>query len=307
MDVLNIFLFGTVRIISPTRQSEVKVTRTSQMLLAFLLLQRHRPQPRDLLADLLWGEQSQERARSCLNTALWRLRRILEEAEVESVIYLLTNSLGDISFNIESNYWLDVANFEEQMYHILGQPVESLTVADTQLLQETLELYRGDLMEGFYDDWVLRERDRLRNLYVCGLTRLMQYFRFHGAFEKGITQALKILELEPLREEIHCELIGLYLKNGQRALAARQYEYCCQVLKQELDIQPSDETRRLYQKAIRAPITDEPSFRHIYSTALKSNKILQEMLLFYDAGEYSSTSNTTGIVATIATGYERIT
>ena len=176
MSALQISLFGGVRIFHDGQPSPVKVTHTTQALLAYLLLQRHRSHCRVVLAGVLWGEHSEERARSCLSTALWRLRYALEPEGIPRGTYLVTMPTGEVGFNRESDYWLDVAVFEAQAGRVLARPVQVMEAADAVELEHALPLYAGDLLEGFYDDWALREQERLRGLYLNSLAQLMRYY-----------------------------------------------------------------------------------------------------------------------------------
>jgi DNA-binding SARP family transcriptional activator len=258
MDILQIKLFGRVQISCDNWKTELNITHVTQGLLAYLLLQRHRTHTRDSLATLFWGEQDDERARGCLNTTLWRLRSALEPTSIAPGTYLTGNRLGEVGFNSTSRYWLDIAVFEEQIKKILTIPFHVVNEIKVQKLMSVMQLYRGDLLEGFYNDWALRERERLRTLYLNCLAYLMKYERYHGAYEKGLAHGQKILELDPLREEIHRELMRLYFENDQRPLAVRQYKACCEMLKAELDIEPMPETQALYAQII---LSDEA--RHI--------------------------------------------
>jgi DNA-binding SARP family transcriptional activator len=74
----------------------------------------------------------------------------------------------------------------------------------------------------------------------------MKYERYQGNYENGLSYGRQILELDPLREEIHRELMRLYIENQQRPLAIRQYKACCEMLRAELDIEPMLETQALY-------------------------------------------------------------
>ncbi|GIK41282.1 MAG: hypothetical protein BroJett011_51150 [Chloroflexota bacterium] len=250
MSVLQVSLFGSMQIVHHGWSAEMKVTHTVRALLAYLLLQRHRYHPREVLANLFWGEYSETRARSCLSTALWRLRLVLEPAGISPGTYLMTTPSGEIGFNSNSDYWLDVAIFEELAGQVLRQPSEGLTLATVQEFEQVLPLYTGELMEGFYDDWALRERERLRLLYLNSLICLMRYYHHHGAYEQSLNYGQQILKLDPLREEIHREIMRLYLENGQRTLAVRQYEICREILAMELGISPMEETQALYNQIV---------------------------------------------------------
>lgn len=251
MNLLKIHLFGHFQLDHAGHQDTVKVTRVIQGLLAYLLLYRHRIHPREVLAGLFWGDHREERARSCLSTALWRLRLVLEPPNTLKGTYLLTTPLGEVGFNRESDYWLDVAVFEDKVGSVLEKPSEQLRVHDVTDLQEALSLYTGDLLEGFYEDWALRERERLRALHLKSLRHLMRYWRRCGDFEAGLECGRQILAYEPLWEEVHREVMRLYVANGQKALAIKQYQTCCGILNKELGIAPMEETEALYYRILQ--------------------------------------------------------
>lgn len=249
MSDLRISLLGEVQV-THSRAAEIRLTPILEGLLAYLLLYRQRCHPRERLIDLFWGEHDQDQARGCLSTALWRLRCLLEPTRRTRGAYLVTTAAGHVGFNCESNYWLDVAAFEQPLGQILSRSNPALESRDVPELEQALQFYTGDLLAGFYDDWVLRERERLRALHLHGLARLMQYHGCQHNYEKSLVYGQQILDCDPLREEIHRDMMRLYLTSGQRALAARQYELCAQVLSAELGIPPMEETQRLYTEIV---------------------------------------------------------
>ena len=95
MGMLQVELFGEMRVTHNNWLTEVTITRDIQSLLAYLLLQRHRVHSRDVLADIFWGEQSQEKARGSLNTALWKIKKALnaETREIPSLIFIIVYSI----------------------------------------------------------------------------------------------------------------------------------------------------------------------------------------------------------------------
>jgi DNA-binding SARP family transcriptional activator len=252
MSVLQIFLFGAVRIEHDARPSPERVTRTVQALLAYLLLQRHRSHSRELLCGLFWDAHPEDKARGCLNTTLWRLRRVLEPDGVPRGTYLVTGANGEIGFNHDSDYWLDVAALEQGADRVLSRPLAAVQQADVHALEAALRLYTGELLEGNYSDWALRERERLRALHLNGLARLMRYHADHGAYEKSLVCGEKILAVDPLREEIHRAMMRLYLASGQRARAMRQYETCRKIIASELSVEPMEETQAAYSEVVAA-------------------------------------------------------
>lgn len=250
MGILQVGLFGNVRVSHNEGSTEVQLTRENQGLLAYLLLQRSKLHPRDVLADMFWGENSPEKARGSLNTALWKLKKALEPEGIPAGTYLKKSNRGDVGFNKDSPYWLDVEVFEDGLNRILLCPFETLRKTYIADLEKYLSLYKGELLEGFYSDWVLHERERLRTLYLKSLIYLLQYYKFHGIYEKAIAYGQEVLELDPLREEIHREVMRLYVENGQRPLAIRQFENCRSILAKELDILPMRDTQELYAQIV---------------------------------------------------------
>ena len=250
MGILQVGLFGGVRATHTNWVTEIQLTRENQGLLAYLLLQRHRVHSREILADMFWGEHSQQKARGSLNTALWKLKKALEPEGIPAGTYLRNSHVGEVGFNKDSRYWLDVEVFEHGINQILNHPFEAAEEQDLAELNKVLGLYKGDLLEGLYSDWALRERERLRALYLRSLIYLLQFYDFHRAYEKAIGYGQRILDLDPLREEIHREMIRLYWENGQRAMAVRQYEICRVTLDQELGIAPMEDTQRLYSQIL---------------------------------------------------------
>jgi DNA-binding SARP family transcriptional activator len=274
--MLQVFLFGSVKIYFDENREEIKLTPVVQNLLAYLMLQRHRTLPRELLAGVFWGDFDQGRARSCLNTTLWRLRRCLEPqslgngrngnsdhsngngnghnsrgqtADVEGG-YIVTTPSGEIGVNAQSRYWLDVAVFEDHINRILVNPPGRADETQIGELEYALSLYTGELLEGVYEDWALREREHQRRQYLNSLDYLMRYYHACGQCERSLDYGLKILGQDPLREEIHREVMRLYLETGRRTLAIRQYEICQVALAEELGIPPMEETQELYRKTI---------------------------------------------------------
>ncbi len=251
MSDLRVSLFGNVRIEHGRHASRVKITKVVTGLMAYLLVYRQREHSRDVLAGIFWPDSREDLARKCLSTALWRLRRVLEPGKANRGKYLITRSNGEVGFNRESDYWLDVEEFEGVVAELLRTPVQSMQPRDAERLEATLKLHAGELMEGYYDDWTVRERDRLRGRQIKGLEHLMGYHEYRKHFEQALSFGLHVLHHDPLREEIHREVMRLYAQSGQRTKAIRHYESCCRLLGDELGVGPMGETRALYEKILQ--------------------------------------------------------
>ncbi len=248
MSSLQIALFGCVRVTHDNWLTEIRLTRDIQALLAYLLLQRHRTHSREVLAGMFWGEHTQEKSHGSLNTALWKLKKLLEPKGIPAGTYLISNHSHEVGFNQESQYWLDVEIFEEKTNYLLDSGWQTVNESHAHELAKSLEFYKGELLEGFYQDWALHERERLRALRLKSLIYLLHYYGFHGMYEEALIYGQQILDVNSLREEVHREMMRFYVENGQRALALQQYEICRATLAKELGISPMEDTQTLYKE-----------------------------------------------------------
>ncbi|MEI7845941.1 MAG: BTAD domain-containing putative transcriptional regulator [Chloroflexota bacterium] len=255
MGLLSVSLFGCVKVNHEQDLVDVKLTHSTQGLLAYLILFRHRSHPREVLTEIFWGDKDPDRSRRSLNTAIWQLRGILEPRGVKRGTYLVSDHQDEISFNQDSPFWLDVQTFNEGTCRAAAPGLTDIESIVPEL-EKAIALYRGDLLEGFYADWALRERETLRSRYLSTMIFLMDVYCKRGDFEKSISCGRKILEMDPLREEIHRKMMRMYLDGGQRAQAMRQYEICKEALARELQIVPMQETRDLYETSLS--ITTSP-------------------------------------------------
>ena len=252
MGILRISLFGPMHVEHDEQLTEITPPRVVQNLLAYLLLTPYRYHSREALMARFWEDYPSKQARSCLRTALWRLRQILEPDGIPKGTYLLTTSSGDIGFNWDGEYWLDVVIFEKTIEALIKKAVEMIDTAETQQLENTLALCTGDLLEGVYEDWALRERERLRQLYMDGLEYLMLIYKHHQAYKQSLACGQQILDHDPLRESVHRELMRIYCEAGQPTRAVQQYQICQKILAQELKIAPMAETQALHSQIISA-------------------------------------------------------
>jgi DNA-binding SARP family transcriptional activator len=221
-----------------------------QELLGYLLVHRNRSHPRETLAGMFWGESSTEKSKKYLRQSLWHLQTTLEvDSEARAPFLLVDHDW--VQLNPQSEFWLDVATFEAAFNLTEGMPGSQLSADVADLLKKAVELYKGDLLEGCYEDWCLFERERLENLYLSMLDKLMSYCERHGAYEAGLSYGTTILSYDRAREHTHRQLMNLRYLAGDRTGALRQYERCCQNLKEELGVKPERRTVALYEQ-IRA-------------------------------------------------------
>lgn len=214
-----------------------------QELLSYLLIHRDRPHSREMLAGLLWGDTSTEKSRKYLRQALWQLQTALDD-EGGGV---LTVEHDWVQLNSQEGVWLDVAAFEQAFAAAEGSGGDFSDRA-TELVQDAVRLYRGDLLEGWYQDWCLYERERLQNIYLLMLDKLMNHCEARRKFELGLLYGSLILRHDRARERTHRQMMSLQYHSGDRTAALRQYERCAAALEEELGVKPDGRTAALYQQ-----------------------------------------------------------
>src|SRR5437867_2081469 len=215
-------------------------TRKSQALLAFLALPPGRSHPREKLASLLWGGMREPQARRGLRQSLFTLRKAVDAEPTALLIDGDTIALNPTSVDV------DVVEFERHVAE--GTPAA---------LERAATLYRGELLEGLalqeapFEEWLLAERERLRELVLEALAKLLRHQRTTEATEAALRTGLRLLALDPLQEPVHRTVMRLYVQLGRRPSALRQYQICIGVLQRELSMEPETTTKQLYQEILR--------------------------------------------------------
>jgi DNA-binding SARP family transcriptional activator len=207
-------------------------TRRLEALLAYLLLHPE-PHTREKLATLIWGESSDVRARSSLRNALALLRKQFGAG-------LLLVDREQVQLNPRFPFRVDALAFREQAEHFLS----ALSPAPEQV---DVALYRGELLQDFYDEWIAPERERYRALQLDTLLRLAQLMRARSAYPHAIAAAQRVLALDAANERAHQHLMFCYLASGQRIAALQQFEECRRLLRSELGVEPAAETLALHE------------------------------------------------------------
>lgn len=247
MTLLSIQLFGKFTMQADGKRLGGIDSRKVQELLAYLLVYRDRPHPRESLAELLWEASSTAQSKKYLRQALWQMQQLLPKAEAEPLIRIEPDW---IRISPEASYWLDVAEFESAFAEAQGIPGHQLGEAVAASLDRAAALYRGDLLAGWYSDWCLYERERLQNMWLAMLDKLMSYCEAGGQYEAGLAYGTRVLRDDRARERTHRRLMRLAYLAGDRTGALRQYERCVQALEEELSVRPSRQTEELHQQIL---------------------------------------------------------
>ncbi|HBY99335.1 MAG TPA: hypothetical protein DEP84_36260 [Chloroflexi bacterium] len=249
MSTIRVTLFGPFRVQSGEANLTGQFSYKAQELLCYLLLHRDHPHQRETLASILWGdENTTAQSRKTLRQTLWQLQTTLNSS-IESGHGLVLRVEGDlIELNLGEAVWLDTAVFEQAFAAVQGVPGPEMSASDAQALHRAVELYRADLLEGWYQDWCLYERERFQNMYLMLLDKLMGYCEARYNYEDGLIYGMRILRYDGARERTHRRLMRLYCLAGDRSAALRQFQRCAAALEDELGVTPSRRTMMLYEQ-----------------------------------------------------------
>ena len=213
------------------------LTRKTQALLAYLALASGRPARRDMLAEILWGLQGEERARNNLRQSLSAIRRVLGPFAPA-----LARSGRDAVVLDPDALEVDALVFERRA-----------RAAMPDQLRSAIDLYQGDLLAGFetvaapgFQAWRGAEAARLKSLAVDALLRLLQYAEAEEvAGAETAAVARRLLDIDPLQEPAHRALMRHYAGNAQPVLALDQYRQCRALLEGRPGVVPAPETEAL--------------------------------------------------------------
>jgi DNA-binding SARP family transcriptional activator len=245
MGHLRLFLFGFPHI--EYQGNPVEIERRKALALAAYLALSERPQSRDALADLLWPDLDQERARAALRSTLPTLTMLSPNAWLDA-------DRTTITLKPEA-LWVDVRAFLDLLAQSRAQGCarETMDAECSRLLEQAVTLYEDDFLADFtlpnnadYDLWQMARREWLRREFGGVLRRLANYYAEQNAYDQAIARAQRWVELDPLHEPAQRMLIRLYASSGQRTEALRQYQTCVTLLDSELATPPEDETTKLY-------------------------------------------------------------
>ena len=248
MSQLDLYFIGSPRVYLDGVIVEID-RRKVLALLAYLAVtaQRH---SRDELAELLYGRQDREHARSNLRQTLSLLRNAIGKDR------LCTDRFG-VWLTCGKGLWTDMAEFRRLRKSGQAADIHGDLSVTRSCLAKAADLFRGEFLSGFYlkdstgfEDWQLLEQECLRRRQASLLQRLVEIHGVWGQYEQSIDYAHQLLTLDPLEESVYRQLMWLNSLAGQHFEALRQYKRCRSVLERELGEKPEEETERLHEHIV---------------------------------------------------------
>lgn len=264
MPHLKLNLFGPLHVtLGETPVTGFRSDKT-RALLAYLAISADRPHRRDALAGLLWPELTDEKAHDNLRLALHRLRAALGHADAGLAQAVLQVTPKTIQFRLHvEGQEAPLASVDTAIFTGLLAECRAhrhARIADcnacSKRLAQAVELYRGELLEGFFldsqpfEEWLLVQREALRSQALDALYLLAEHAETSGDYAQAQRYARRQLQIDAWREEAHYQLIRALALSGKRSAAMTQYKACVNLLAQELGAEPEDEMRTLYEQLL---------------------------------------------------------
>jgi DNA-binding SARP family transcriptional activator len=239
--VLTVQMFGGFYMAANGKIVHGDLGANGRRLAAYLFTFPNAFHRRAKLIDLFWPDLDASQARAGFSTTLWRLRRQLAR-HVNPAKAELHVTARELSLTVLDDNIVDAHRFLTLLARAFPRAGSD---PDVEALDEAVRLYMGPFLDGDDEDWILEQRERMHCLYVRALTETVRWLTEQNRYEDALVCGRRILACDPVRERIQRWVMLLYVLNGQRGEAVRQFERCERVLRDECDVEPMPETRQL--------------------------------------------------------------
>ena len=241
-------MFGSLRLLPPGVDSAAAIThfpaRKAGALLSYLAFygQIHQGAgpARDVLADALWPDSDTEKSRNNLRVTLNRLRKTLSDQghDPDDLIVADNHNIGLKMRRSIS----DVVLFEQNLKAAAGAG----TLASRSLfLCEAVDLYSGELLRDYDESWITPEARRLEGLFFDAVRDLVSLLEEENEPERALRYAYHAANIDPLRPDVHYDLLRLYIAQGQHEAARLHYERFSKALRKDFKRTPPPAMRTL--------------------------------------------------------------
>jgi len=238
---LSVSLFGPTLFKLNGRPYALGLKGSTLELLWYLVFHAGQVIRREYVAERFWHDSSEARQRSALNSAIWRIGKKLPNHPGLNLHSTDTTLL----ITIDQTIPVDARDLRAQVNAATsGAP---MTTECAERLAIALADSDATFMDGWDSDWTLTEREHISNIRIRGMIALMHWHGDNRNYEEALQIGRRLLSEDPFRETVQIDMMWLYVLNGQRAQALRQYSAFTEMLREELAIEPMLETRALFE------------------------------------------------------------
>ncbi len=247
--VLQVFALGKLMTTledEPLLESHWKSLKGRSLFL-YLLHEYPKLVSEEHLLDVFWPHLDVEKGKHTFRTTLYFIRRTLGNKYSRNFMYSERQKFG---IRPGSGFWCDFLDFREAYRRGRSDWEKGEKERAILALKEGEKLYKGAFLQGWSEEWVLNAREYFDEAFTWIMLTIASYLRQQKIWDEALTYAKKAMEIEPSLEEAHSFSIECFLAIGKRDEAVRQFHACREILKNELNVEPSPRTQDLYFKAI---------------------------------------------------------
>ncbi|OLE51407.1 MAG: hypothetical protein AUG51_23210 [Acidobacteria bacterium 13_1_20CM_3_53_8] len=251
---LTINMLGPVEIFrDPARPlaADAWVTKRARDILCFIASRRHRRASKDSIIDTFWGETDFDAIEKNFHPTISHIRKALNSNQALKQNFLLYRD-GDYQLNPEFSYRIDTEEFDRLVLEGEQARRSREFTRCIDAYERAITLYRGEFMQGSYDEWAEEQRSYYREKHLQMLVALAAVAQSAEEWTRSLELAQEILRDDPFREDIHCMIMRAHAALGNRMAVKEQYESLRRLLKKELGVEPVAETQKVYQELIES-------------------------------------------------------
>jgi DNA-binding SARP family transcriptional activator len=225
--------------------------RKARLLFAMLVTRQGRDVPRDQVVDYLWPEMDEDRAKNNLYVAWSTMKSVLCGSSEKRKPCPYVESVGGVCRIIGDVVRSDIDEFDDAMAMARDAESEGRAKDALSAYERIASLYRGDLLPGdVYDDWFASSREYYRSEFVDAMIRAAQLLVSADDPGNALIYLRRAIQADPVREDLYQRALRCQIGAGQRSSAIDTYMQCRSQLSESLGLDPSMETRQLYDQIL---------------------------------------------------------
>jgi two-component SAPR family response regulator len=218
-------------------------TTKAKEIFAYFIQHKGKIIAKGKILEDIWPEMDPEKTSVALHSYIYQVRKVLKTLGLEKILVYKNKGYGLMSETIIS----DVQQFER----LLEESVENEKGKVIHCLEEAVQLYQGEYLEGCYNQWIIEEKQRLEERYILAMKRLAYLYSERKEDHQALKCLNKIIKINPLLEEVHERLMIIYENMGNRIAAIHQYESFYHILEREMGIKPKAEMTLYYNRILK--------------------------------------------------------
>ena len=226
-------------------------TRRARDILCFIASRPHHRTPKDAVVDTFWRDTDLKTIEKNFHPTMSHIRKALNSNQPLKQNFLAYRD-GEYQLNAEFSYRIDVEEFDRVIAEGEAARRERNFERCINLYEQAVTLYRGEFMQGSYDEWVDEQRSYYREQYLRMLESLAAVAEKKQEFARALDLAQKILRDDPFREDIHCLVMRAQAALGNRVAVKEQYETLRGLLQNELGVEPAVQTQKVYRDLVKS-------------------------------------------------------